>query len=123
MAEGIFRQIIHEREMPDVTCRSCGLYAYAGDPATPAAVRAAQAFGADIAAHRSTPMQPYLIDETDWFLCMTPQHAALLRQIAPETKISVLGGGIPRALTCKHAPPPPHHAYASGAGTQFTNTL
>lgn len=95
MAQGLFAELLKERNIDDISCRSCGLYAFPGDEATPQAVRAAHKYGADISAHRSTPLTRYLIDDTDVFVCMTASHAAALRTAAPEHRILVLGGGIP----------------------------
>ncbi|MBQ8783284.1 MAG: ribosomal protein S18-alanine N-acetyltransferase [Clostridia bacterium] len=94
MAEGIFKKIISEKNIDGVTCSSCGIYAFAGDCATSEAVKAAGDLGADISAHRSRAFTPYIIEETDLFVCMTESHAAAIKSVAPEARVIVLGGGI-----------------------------
>ena len=56
--------------------------------------KAAKELGADISAHRSRPYNPYMADDTELFVCMTPAHAAHLMG-APAEKIMILAGGIP----------------------------
>ena len=38
MAEGLFKKILKDRGITDITCHSCGLAAYTGDEASPQAV-------------------------------------------------------------------------------------
>ena len=94
MAEGLFKKIIEEKKLDGITCSSCGIYAFAGDSATPEAVEAVRGMGVDISAHRSRPFSEYIADETDLFVCMTPSHAQAVKSVAPTNKITVLGGGI-----------------------------
>lgn len=94
MAEGLFKKIIEERGLNGITCSSCGIYAYAGDPATSEAVVAAGELGADISAHRSRPFSQYIADETDLFVCMINSHAMAVKSVAHNVEIMVLGGGI-----------------------------
>ncbi len=94
MAQGIFNRIIKERNLTDITCSSCGIYAYSGDSATENAVRAAAALGADISSHRSRAFSPYISDETDLFVCMTKSHAAAIKSVSPDKNVYVLGDGI-----------------------------
>ena len=94
MAEGLFKKIIEEKKLDGITCSSCGIYAFAGDTATPEAVEAVRGMGADISAHRSRPFSEYIADETDLFVCMTPSHAQAVKNVAPQKKITVLGGGV-----------------------------
>ena len=85
MAEGLFKKIIADRNMTGIECRSCGVYAFPGDEATPEAIAAAKELGADISAHRSSPLNQYIIDSTDIFICMTASHAASLKFFAPKS--------------------------------------
>ncbi len=94
MAEGLFRELLKTRKIKKVICESAGILAYAGDEAEPNAVVAAAELGADISAHRSRPYNPYMADDTELFVCMTPAHAAHLMG-APAEKIMILAGGIP----------------------------
>lgn len=95
MAEGLFKRIISERGLSGFECRSCGTFAFPGDEASPPAVEAAAQLGADISAHRSSPVNQYIIDNTDVFICMSPSHAAMIKSVSPNSDVRVLGGGIP----------------------------
>ena len=66
-----------------------------GDEAYENAVKAAERFGCDISSHRARRITSYVLDETDRFVCMTPEHAASLALYVPREKLTVLGGGIP----------------------------
>lgn len=94
MAEGIFRKLLADKGITDISCSSAGLFAMTGDEVTPNAVKAAERFGADISGHRARRITGYLLDETDKFVCMTGQHAASLSLYVPSEKITVLGEGI-----------------------------
>ena len=94
MAEGLFRVLAEKYNLQDAECTSCGLSAYAGTPASPYAVSAAAAYGADISAHRARPVTEYLLEEGDLFVCMTKWHARMLAPYLPAEKICVLGDGI-----------------------------
>ncbi|MBQ7596295.1 MAG: ribosomal protein S18-alanine N-acetyltransferase [Clostridia bacterium] len=95
MAEGLFNMILKNRGIENIECRSCGIYAFPGDEPTPEAVSAANELGADISAHRSAPVNQYIIDSTDVFVCMTASHAAAIKSVSPNSDVRVLGGGIP----------------------------
>jgi protein-tyrosine-phosphatase len=95
MAEGMYRVLAEKYGVRDTECTSCGLAAYTGMPASPYAVTAAAAYGADISAHRSRAITEYLLAEGDLFVCMTRRHADLLGSFLPPEKICVLGDGIP----------------------------
>lgn len=95
MAEGLFKKLLDEKEINNVTCSSAGLFAMTGDEVTPNAVKACERFEVDISAHRARRITAYVLDETDKFICMTPEHAASLSMYVPTEKITVLGGGVP----------------------------
>lgn len=95
MAEGLFKKMITDKKIENITCSSAGLFAMTGDEVTPNAVKACERFEVDISAHRARRITAYVLDETDKFVCMTPEHAASLSMYVPSDKITVLGGGIP----------------------------
>lgn len=95
MAEGLFKKMIAEKKLSNVTCSSAGLFAMTGDEVTPNSVKACERFEVDISSHRARRITGYILDETDKFVCMTPEHAASLSMYVPSEKITVLGGGIP----------------------------
>jgi protein-tyrosine-phosphatase len=95
MAEGIFKKIVADKNLKDINVSSAGLFAMTGDEACENAVKAAERFGCDISAHRARRITSYVLDETDRFVCMTPEHATSLALYVPREKITVLAGGIP----------------------------
>ncbi len=95
MAEGLFKKMLAEKNVDNVTCSSAGLFAMTGDEVTPNSVKACERFNVDISSHRARRITSYILDETDKFVCMTPEHAASLSMYVPSEKITVLGGGIP----------------------------
>lgn len=95
MAEGIFKKIVADKGLKNINISSAGLFAMTGDEACDNAVKAAECFGCDISEHRARRITSYVLDETDKFVCMTPEHAASLALYVPREKVTVLGGGIP----------------------------
>ena len=80
MAAGLFRLYLQNMGLQDCAkVESAGLAAAVGSPPSENAVKAAAGFGADIAAHRSRPLTGADITPDTRFVCMTPQHAAVLR--------------------------------------------
>ena len=95
MAEGLFRKMLNERGITDISCRSCGLAAYTGDTATPQAVAVCKERGVDLSSHRSTGFSPYILGETDIMVCMSESHKQAVAQINPGFRLLVPYGGIP----------------------------
>ncbi len=95
MAEGIFKKIVADKKLNNINASSAGLFAMTGDEVAENAVKAAERFGCNISAHRARRITSYVLDETDRFVCMTPEHAASLALYVPREKLIVLGGGIP----------------------------
>lgn len=98
MAEGLFKKIVKDRNINDVQCNSCGIYAYSGDMANENAIAALREYDVNIENHRSRPFDPCMADETDIFVCMTDSHAQVLKGVLGKVggkKIIVPGGGVP----------------------------
>lgn len=94
MAEAIFKNKLKERNITDITCKSCGLSAFAGDSATPQAVEVCRERGIDLSEHRSSAINPYILDETDIMVCMTDGHKKAVQSVNPDFRILVPCGGI-----------------------------
>jgi protein-tyrosine phosphatase len=62
---------------------SAGLWSFDGGRASPEAVEAAKALGANIAGHRTRKLTTDLITEADVVFCMTAAHVAEVCRIAP----------------------------------------
>lgn len=91
MAEGIFRQKTAEY---NICVSSCGTGAMTGDHACQNAIKVMKNRGIDISAHRSRPVNQYIIDESDYIICLAESH---YRQLLPyaKNKLILLGDGIP----------------------------
>lgn len=95
MAEGLFKKLLADRNITDITCRSCGLAAFTGDCASPLAVEVCREKGVDISSHRSTAINQYILDETDIMVCMTDGHKKAIMSVNPLLRIIVPADGIP----------------------------
>lgn len=91
MAEGLLRRLLAEKlgcSEDDLALRgysveSAGTSAYAGSPASPAAVMALSRLGIDISGHRSRSLTPDLLNRADHIFAMTAGHARIVAATAP----------------------------------------
>ncbi|QDU24107.1 arsenate reductase/protein-tyrosine-phosphatase family protein [Urbifossiella limnaea] len=91
LAEGIAKALLAERlscpadALParGIWVLSAGVAAYGGGPASDLSVAAAAEFGADIADHRSRPVNPQLLAAADDVIAMTRSHAHALAERYP----------------------------------------
>ena len=95
MAEGLFKKILSERGITDISCRSCGLAAYTGDSASPQAVEVCAERGIDLSTHRATVFNEYIFDETDIMVCMTESHKGAVMRVKPTFRVIVPEGSVP----------------------------
>lgn len=91
MAEGIFKK---KTENFNVNVSSCGTGAMTGDEASANAVKVMKNRNIDITAHRSRPINQYIIDEADYIICLSNSHYRTLFPYVKQ-KLVVLGAGIP----------------------------
>ncbi|MDR1157138.1 MAG: hypothetical protein LBK75_02360 [Oscillospiraceae bacterium] len=82
MAAGLFN-VVAAREGLPVRAASCGISVFAPLPATPAAVRAAAHYGADISPHRAQPVAEELLSAADRVYCLTRGHLDVLELMFP----------------------------------------
>ncbi len=103
MAEGILRDALSPKLLSATEISSAGVGALAGLPASENAVIACEEAGIDIAGHRSRPLTPYLIEESDLILAMEEHHRLAAARSAPHRsgKIRLLS----RYATGDEAPP------------------
>lgn len=83
MAEGILRDMLSPRLLAATEVSSAGVSALAGLPASDNAVVTCEEAGIDIAGHRSRPLTPYLIEESDLILAMEEHHRMAAARMAP----------------------------------------
>ena len=100
MAERLLRHALAAENglLKDFDSASCGVAAYAGEPASGNSLRALRAVGLDLNDHRSRPLSQELLDETLVLFGMTashlravrsqfdrlPPHMYLMREFVPE---------------------------------------
>ena len=95
MAAAILTELLRRRGRGGMTVTSAGLAAD-GSLAAENAVEAMAEWGVDISGHISRPLTAELFAKTDRFLVMSPAHRqALLLAGAEESRVVLLGGGIP----------------------------
>lgn len=81
MAEVIARGKVREVGVTDVEIRSAGSSTIPGLPASEGALRAADRHGLDLTGHRSTPLDPELVEWADFILAMSDSHLEAARTL------------------------------------------
>jgi protein-tyrosine-phosphatase len=89
MAEGLARRFGQVRTQ-HYEIRSASVLGLKGHPAEPKAVKVMKEIGVDISEHRATPLSNEIAMWADWILVMEMNHAAKVREIAPERSEQVL---------------------------------
>lgn len=77
-----------------VQVSSAGTGAWAGSPASPAAIRALRRYGEDISGHRARALTADEVLRADLILTMTRAHRAMVRLMVPEAgeKVHTMAG-------------------------------
>ena len=83
MGEAILRSILPPDLAEQVRVSSAGSGASEGIPASPHAMEATRARGMELSRHRSRPLTPKLIQDSDLVLGMEPMHVAHAKDMAP----------------------------------------
>jgi protein-tyrosine phosphatase len=91
MAEAIARRVLADRlhvsedelENKGISVISAGSFALPGARATPAAIDAVKAMGADLSKHRSRPLSVELIHQADVIYTMSKNHAQAVAALVP----------------------------------------
>ncbi|MGD8866333.1 MAG: low molecular weight protein arginine phosphatase [Gemmatimonadales bacterium] len=91
LAEVITQRRLAERGWNHVRVDSAGTAASWGAPASDGSAEAAAAVGLDLSGHRSQPLTPRLVDESDIILVMTPNHLARVEELGGAEKALLLG--------------------------------
>lgn len=84
MAAALAREEVERRSWPDVEIDSAGVAAVAGGPASDGTQEVAARHGLELDGHRSRPLTPYAVEESDLILTMSSAHLDAVR---------ALGGG------------------------------
>lgn len=91
MAEAVARGEIERRGWKHVKVASAGVSAAPGMPASAAAIQVVDGMGLDLAAHRSRPLDPALVEWADLILAMSSSHMTVLDAIGAADKSALLG--------------------------------
>jgi tRNA threonylcarbamoyl adenosine modification protein (Sua5/YciO/YrdC/YwlC family) len=91
MAEGILTSVLADRlgirpdELPSrgYFVSSAGTGSLVGEPATPAARRAAADYGADLSEHVSRPLTPSEVEASDWIFAAERRHLRTIEEFLP----------------------------------------
>lgn len=87
IAEGLLRHLLAARAtsgtLAPIVVSSAGTAAFDGLPASAEAVEACRELGADIARHRSRPLTPRLLADSDLVLVMEEHHRQAVLQLHP----------------------------------------
>ncbi len=97
MMEYLLKAELPRHGITDAVVSGAGIATIDGEPASDHAITAMNEIGIDISAHRSRQMTQAIVDETDVFVVMTPDHGvnlALYYGVEPENMV-IPGGGIP----------------------------
>ena len=97
MLEELLRQELNKQGITEHSVSSAGTGTYDGAPASEHAVTAMKELGFDISAHRSRQLTPEIVQQTDVFVALSPEHGVTLAfqyGVEPE-QILVAGAGIP----------------------------
>ena len=86
MGQGLLKQILAEKNINHVTVRSAGIEGGSGFSASVNAVKVMQEQGIDITDHRSSPITPSLILNSDLILAMELYHKDYIESVFPEAK-------------------------------------
>ena len=87
-AEAILNAFASDIGVP-VEARSAGTAALVGEPIGPHAEAALEEVGVYANGHRARQVDAAMLEEADLVLAMTPQHAATLRRLSPDSAVRV----------------------------------
>ncbi len=96
LAEVLFRKILSEKGIENVTVQSCGLSAYSGCPASENSAMIAPEFGCSLNFHVAKQFDDKLADWADVIITMSESHKAVIEKFFVKfaSKVQVLGNGI-----------------------------
>lgn len=109
MAEALARGKLSEVGVTDVEIRSAGSSTTPGLPASEGALRAADRHGLDLTGHRSTPLDPQLVEWADLILAMSDSHLEAARTLGStgrEILLTESGTGEGREPESRNVPDP-----------------
>lgn len=92
MAAGLFKKIVREKNLKDVSILSAGISADNDSGATQNAIKACEGLGVDLKNHASKSIFDVNLNQIDRFIVMTEMHRSFLVNLGVKNeKIFVLG--------------------------------
>jgi len=108
MAAALFCDSIADSYAEKIAVSSAGLMAHAGDPPAQNAILAMAQLGIDITANRAVNISPNLLEDADFFVCMSQNHVQALMSVgvSPEKIMNLnindpYGGDLETYLICR----------------------
>ena len=83
LAEAFLQRSLLARSQRDVWVESAGTAGFRGLPATQGMIDFARSIGLDLSYHRSSPLLPEKIAESDLILCMEDHHRSSVLKMMP----------------------------------------
>lgn len=90
MAAALARDEVERRGWRDVEVDSAGVAAAAGGPASAGTLEVAARHGLELDGHRSRPLTPYVVEESDLILTMSSAHLDAVRALGGGDRASVI---------------------------------
>lgn len=96
LAEVLLRKLINDKNIGNISVKSCGLSAYSGCPVSENSLAAAVKFGCDLSSHKASAFNEQLGDWADKIIVMSESHKAVIDRFFAKysSKTTVLGSGI-----------------------------
>ena len=94
MAQALLQREADRLGLP-VAVSSAGFAAFPGDSVSENTVTVMAETDIDLSAHRARALTPYLLDESDYVICMSESHRAALLPFVSKEKLVVPPGGVP----------------------------
>ena len=90
LAEAIVKRMVSDAGRTDIEVSSAGVQAWAGSPASDEALLVGLERNLDISAHRSRPLTPEILDQSDLILAMSDSHIANVRRMRPDANVHLV---------------------------------
>ncbi len=90
LAEAIVKRMVSDAGRPDIEVESAGVQASSGSPASDEALLVGLERNLDISAHRSRPLTPEILDQSDLILAMSPSHVSHVKRMRPDANVHLV---------------------------------
>lgn len=90
LAEAIVKRMVSDAGRTDIEVASAGVQAWTGSPASDEALLVGLERNLDLSAHRSRPLTPEILDQSDLVLAMSDSHVAHIRRLRPDANVHLV---------------------------------